>query len=290
MSSNHDGNFKALMEERGFFEPFLKTYLPSELLKKIDWPSIDFYKMGGTHREEKTQQEFESDVIYLAKLDGQESFLWIHTEHQAIPDKTMALRVLNYQTAELLAYSKGNPNKELPAIVTFIYHQGEKRWPHSVNIADMFIDPSMAMKYLGAPILIDLPATSDEELKKHQNIAPIELILKHVRQKDFEKNMRMDLLALRTVDDKARRIVLKYLLKVADVSDKLLLETAKECLPQDKELLMTVEDRILQRGVEEGIEKVAVSMLRAGFDEKAICNITGLPLETLTKIKNTISK
>ena len=54
MSNHHDIHFKQLMAERSFFEPFIKTYLPTELLSKIDWNSIELYRMGGTHTEQNT--------------------------------------------------------------------------------------------------------------------------------------------------------------------------------------------------------------------------------------------
>lgn len=119
----------------------------------------------------------------------------------------MVLRIIHYQTAELLAYAKQNPNQKLPSIITFIYHQGEKPWPYSLAVADLFAEPELAMRYFGKPILIDLPATSDEVIKAHQSIWPVEMILKHVRRKDFKKGLRLMLSALQSVDSRTRRTV-----------------------------------------------------------------------------------
>jgi predicted transposase/invertase (TIGR01784 family) len=112
--------------------------------------------------------------------------------------------------------------------------------------------------------------------------------------------MRLDLFALQSMDDTTRRIMLQYLIKVADVSDQLLFDTAMECLPKDKEILMTVEDRILQRGVKQGIERgieqgieqgkieMAKGMLLSGIDEQLILNISGLSHMDLLEIRRSI--
>jgi len=191
----HDRHFKKLMGSRAFYEPFIKTYLPKELLGRVDWQATELYKMSGTHMEENSQKSFEADVIYLTKINGESHFFWLHVEHQSTPDKHMTLRVLNYQIAELLNYAKQNPGKKLPSIVSFIYNQGEGRWPYSLDIKDLFAEPELAMRYFGKPILIDLPIMSDDDLRAHHNIGPIEMILKHVRRKDFEKGLRLCLQA-----------------------------------------------------------------------------------------------
>ena len=208
----------------------------------------------------------------------------------------MALRVINYQTAELLAYAKQNPGKQLPGIMTLIYHQGEKPWPYSLDIQDLFAEPELAMKYFAKPILIDLPAISDEELKQHSHIGPVEMILKHVRQKNFEQQMRVIFPTLQTVDDKSRKIVLKYLIEVADVPELELLETAKECLPKDKGLIMTVAERLIERGMQQGMQQgmrqgvleTAKKMLLKGFKVGSVQECTGLAAEALVKLKKEI--
>ena len=285
MSNDHDQHFKALMAERSFFEPFLKIYLPRELVNQIEWATVRFHKMGGKHQEDKTKKIFESDVVYLAELQGRDSFLWIHAEHQAKADKMMPLRILNYQMAELLAYSKQNPKKLLPTIITFIYHQGEKPWPYSINIADFFTDPVLAMRYLGHPILIDLPATPDEILKTHPIIAPIELILKHIRQKHFEKMLPLDLPLLREINDKTRSFMLKYLIRVADVSEEFLFEQVTQHLLKDREVFMTVEEQILQRGMNTATCAVAKNMLQNGVSVEVVQKSTGLSLEVIAQLQ-----
>ncbi len=305
MNNTHDRHFKQLMQERSFFEPFLKTYLPQDILKRIDWDSVDFYKMGGRHREQNTQREFEADIIYLALIGGKQSFLWIHSEHQSTADPYMPLRVTNYQIAELVSFAKQNPGKPLPTIITIIYHQGKTPWQYSLKLRDLFAEPKLAMRYLSRPILVDLPATSDEELAAHQNIGPAELIMKYIRQKDFGKRLRFLVSGIHTVDDKSRRTVLEYLVKVAEISESELIAAAEGCLlKQDKELLMTVAEQLIARGMQQGIHQgmqqgmqegiqaeritIAKSLLLKGLDKPFIAETTGLSITELSKIQKNL--
>lgn len=124
----HDLNFKELMSERAFFEPFLKAYLPQELQKTIDWNLLEIHRSGPKRLENKTQENFEPDLIYFLRStknnSKKEYSLCVHIEHQTSSDPLMPLRISNYQTAELLAYAKHNPGKKLPIIFSLIYYQG----------------------------------------------------------------------------------------------------------------------------------------------------------------------
>lgn len=297
MSNLHDHHFKELMAERVFFESFMKAYLPRALQVRMDWSSLKIYRMGAQHVEKKTQKEFEADVVYLAKLQGKDSFIWVHVEHQSAPDKLMALRIVNYQTAELLAYAKQNPLQALPSIVTFIYHQGKKPWPYSLEIKDLFAQPKVAMQYFAKPILIDLPLISDEELKKHQSIGAVEVLLKHVRKKDFKQKIKILFALLRTVDDSSRAIVLKYAINFIDVSKAELSAAIEECLPNDKDIMMNMAERWTQEGREQGMQQgiqqgaerklrdIARNMLKKGCADLFIQEITKLSLQEIADLK-----
>lgn len=292
------------MQERSFFEPFMKTYLPEEIQNRMDWGTLELYKMCGTHQEDKTKQTFESDIIYLANLGKEPSMLWLHSEHQSRSDYFMPLRIINYQTAELLSFTKANPGKKLPAIVTIIYHQGKRPWSHSLEMKDLFAEPELAIRYFGHPILVDLPRLSDQALLSHYNIGPVEMVLKHIRNTHFEKNMRVILSELRTADDKPRRIVLKYLIEVADAPREKLLIMARQCLTHDKELIMTVGDQLraegmelgMQRGLHQGMhqgikqekENLAINLLLEGFDPPLISKLTKLPAGIIEKLQSTL--
>ena len=313
MTSLHDRTFKELMKQRSFFEPFLKTYLPKGLLKRLNWDSVRFYKMGARHLEEKLQKEFEADVIYLAEIAGKTSFIWLHTEHQSTPDRYMTLRVINYQSAELLDYARQNPGKPLPLIVTILYYQGKKPWTYSLDLKDLFAEPELAMKYFAKPILVDLPSRSDQELMTHLEIGPIEIILKHIRRKEFTKGLNVFVARLRTVSGESRRTMLQYLIEVVDVSKEALLEAVHRSLPvEEGEFIMTLGERLreegmhqgmqqgmqqgrqqgMQEGIQEGMQVQSMStakrLLLKGIDCEVVVEATGLPRSIVLQMQQSI--
>ena len=107
----------------------------------------------------------------------------------------------------------------------------------------------------------------------------------------------MDLLELQSVNDSSRHIVLKYLIKVADIPQDTLFKTALEYLPKDKELFMTVEEQLIHKGeqrgleqgwrqgLEEGMQKVAERLLSQGTDIRTIAAITDLSIAEIQTIR-----
>ncbi len=59
---------------------------------------------------------------------------------------------------------------------------------------------------------------------------------------------------------------------------------AFEAAPQYKGEIMTFAQRLMQRGVQEGIEKTAVNMLVKGFSMVDIAEITGFDQEKMNEL------
>ena len=140
----HDTTFKELLCERSFFIPLFKTYLPTPLAAPITWKDLDFYKMDGTHIQEKTKGRRSTDVLYLAPLkstgkDKNSMLLWLHLEHQSSFDKLLPLRLINYQTGILLDYAKANNSTQLPPIVGLIIYHGKTLYPQDWKVEDLIV-------------------------------------------------------------------------------------------------------------------------------------------------------
>jgi len=290
MSNNiHDKVFADLLNERVFFEALLKNYLPKEVADRIDWKIASFSKMDTRHLNQKTKQAFIADVIYLAKINAQNDLMYFHFEHQSEPDKSMPLRVTNYASAALLNYIKASHGKQkVPPIISFVYYQGIKPYPYEISLKNVFRDSELWVKYFGQPILIDLDQMSDDQLRTHQDIGVIELILKHIRRKDFSKNYRELIAKLSISSDNLRRIVLRYILERADVPTESLAEAMLESLPQDKGVIMTSGDQLRQQGRQQALRDTAQKMLARGIDLDAVHDCTELSFEVLEKLREEV--
>ncbi len=302
MSKNdHDHTFKLLLRQASFVIPLLKTYLPEDIQKLIHWDTLELYQLSGDHKEEKTLNEHIADVVYQARIQDELGFLWIHFEHQGQPDAMMPMRTVNYQSSELLKYVHANGLKKCPPIISIVYYQGKRPYPYSMDIADCFESPELSMRYFSCPLLIDLASLSDEELTAHAGIGPVELLLKHIRLPSFSKNYRGIIQALQTVGDAERRIVIRYLIERADISENDLKIALLDYLPKDEDIIMTVAEQIgqryfaqgIQEGTQEGMQKgaqrekevIAKNLFLKGLEDDIIAESTGLSKEMILRIK-----
>lgn len=284
MNNIHDETFKQLMNQHNFAVAFFKQYLPETIKQKVDWNALKLLKLSGDHTEEKTGMHTFSDLIFEIKTVNNKT-LWIHIEHQTRSENFMPLRIAQYQSSALVGYLKNNKTQKIPPIMSIIFHQGKRRYSHSLDFKNIFTDPELGIKYFGNPILIDLPALPDEAIKQHSGIGPVELLLKHIRMPDFVKQKEQLIAGLRPLDENTRLTMLKYIMKCSDVSVEQLLETIRQYLPKDEEAIMTTEEQIMQRGMQNATHMVARNMLQEGYDPQAVKKVTHLSDQEIQKLR-----
>lgn len=150
------------------------------------------------------------------------------------------------------------------------------------------------MKYYQKPILSDLINTPDVIIQSHEEIFGIELILKNVRLKHFKNLLKPLLKNLGPIDIKLKKILLKYLFLMMDLPPEEFFDLINTHLPNDKELAMSVAERLRQEGRQEGKKEVqenmAVRMLTEGMPEDIIVRLTDLSAEVVMNLKSKISK
>src|SRR2546430_995733 len=67
-----------------------------------------------------------------------------------------------------------------------LYHGIESPYPYSLCCLDCFADPNLARQlYASAFPLIDVTVMPDDEIIQHRRMALLELIQKHIRQRDL---------------------------------------------------------------------------------------------------------
>lgn len=77
--------------------------------------------------------------------------------------------------------------KTLPMVVPLLFYHGiESPYPYSLCWLDCFADPNLARQlYASAFPLIDVTLMPDDEIMLHRRMALLELIQKHIRQRDL---------------------------------------------------------------------------------------------------------
>lgn len=161
----HDKLVKSTFSDPENARAFLEAYLPSHLVRHIDWTTLSL--VSGSFID----PEFEatsSDLLFTAKIDGQPAFLFVLFEHQNEEDPLLGLRLLTYMVRIWNDYRRDNPAAtKLPPILPLVLAQDNKPWKSSTRFADL------------------INAPDGEELKKH--IPDFEFQLVELFRMPFDK-------------------------------------------------------------------------------------------------------
>lgn len=115
-----------------------------------------------------------------------EGYVYVVIEHQSSPDAQMAFRLMRYATIAAMQRHLDGGHTKLPLVVPMLfYHGATTPYPWSLNWLDCFTDPPLAQGYASPFPLVDITVIPDEEIVSHRRVALLELIQKHIRQRDL---------------------------------------------------------------------------------------------------------
>ena len=186
----HDALVKLFLSDLKVAREFLKHYLPNELHSKCDFNSISIESESYI---EKDLKRYCSDVVYKVNIDSgkkvESAYIYLLIEHQSTVELLMPLRMLRYQLAIIQKHVDKQAQNvlKLPTVVPIVLYNGLKSpYPYPQDIADLFADQVLYQQMpVGRFRLIDLTVMSDEELLQHNILSVLEIMLKHIHQRDL---------------------------------------------------------------------------------------------------------
>ncbi|VFT71287.1 transposase [Escherichia coli] len=181
------------------------------------------------------------------------------------------------------------------------YHGSRSPYPWSLCWLDEFADPTTARKVYNAAFpLVDITVVPDDEIVQHRRVALLELIQKHIRQRDLMGLIDQLVLLLVTecANDSQITALLNYILLTGDEARfKEFISELTSRMPQQRERIMTIAERIhndgwllgRERGRKEGKVEGERSLLRLllqnGADPEWIQRYTGLSAEQMQALE-----
>ncbi|CAH6160228.1 hypothetical protein AN2353V1_3651 [Citrobacter koseri] len=132
---------------------------------------------------------------------------------------------------------------------------------------------------------------------QHRRIALLELIQKHIRQRDLMGLVEQlaSLLVMGYTTDSQLKVLFNYMMQCGDASrfSQFIHEVAERS-PQHKESLMTIAERLHEAGRQEGMQqgqraeaqRIARTMLEDGIDRDTVLRITGLAVEEVIALNH----
>lgn len=302
----HDHYFKLTMSDPKVAKEFFNRYLPANIRSSLNFETIVQQKESYISEALKKQ---EVDLLFQAEFNGKLGYLYLLLEHQVVPDKLMAFRILKYMVAIMEDHLKKNKKEVLPVVVPLVLYSGRRDYNYSTNLFDLFGEhKELAQDILWKPFkLIDLSKISDEELKSGCMYGIVARMLKHAHDKeitDFLKSILQELEAIEKYGS-MRYIyaTIAYVMSVYDISKEDLLKIIKSELPSvSEEKIMTIAEQYRQEGYQkgqfDGIEKgrmealkmatVALNLLNKGMSIKEIAKTAGLSVAEVEQLKSQI--
>lgn len=293
-STPHDAVFKKMMTHPEIAQDFLKIHLPESLCKLCDLTTL---KLESTTFIEDDLKTYYSDVLWSLKTREGEGYIYCVIEHQSTAVPHMAFRLMRYATAAM-QHHLDSGNKTLPLVIPMLFYHGEQSpYPFSLNWLDEFDDPHLARRlYTEAFPLVDITIISDDEIMQHKRIALLELMQKHIRDRDLMGlvDRLVSLLITGTANDSQLHTLFNYLVQYGDASrfSDFIHDVARR-VPHHKEKLMTIAERLrqeghrtgrqkgLQEGAREEALRIARMMLKSGIERDKVLVITGLSLDDI---------
>ncbi|VUT05341.1 hypothetical protein SB6415_02197 [Klebsiella pasteurii] len=141
----------------------------------------------------------------------------------------------------------------------------------------------------------------DNHILRHQRMAMLELLQKHIRQRDLAElqPMLITLLAQGYLTENQINTLIRYMLQTGSTEKPrpLIRELAKQS-PRHKELMMTIAEWLEEKGRKKGRKEgrlegrkensrsIALKMLASGLDPKMVMELTGLSQEELSSLSH----
>ncbi|URG51606.1 Rpn family recombination-promoting nuclease/putative transposase [Pectobacterium quasiaquaticum] len=310
-STPHDGIFKTFLTHLETAQDFLDIHLPPALRQVCDLHTL--HLESGSFIEENLRTYF-ADVLYSLHTASGEGYIYCLIEHQSSSDSHMAFRLMRYAVAAMQRHLDAG-HKTLPLVIPLLFCHGRASpWPFSINWLSLFSEPEIARQlYTGAFPLVDVGVLDDDNIMQHLRMAMLELLLKHIRQRDLVDLTEQLVTLLLDGYTTGEQLVtlLNWMLQTGDTSEpELFLQTLVYRSPQHEEVLMTIAQKLEQKarieghteglaeGMTEGLNKgmsdgrlegkreVARAMLENGIDRFSVMRMTGLSSEELEQVKH----
>ncbi|MGI5216840.1 Rpn family recombination-promoting nuclease/putative transposase [Nocardia sp. CA-290969] len=266
-SNPHDALFRYVMSRSVDVAGELRAVLPAALVARVDWDSLALEP--GSYVSTGLRSRY-SDVLFRARIDGRNSYIYLLVEHQSRPDRFMPLRMMEYVIRIWDRFLEDNPKaKLLPAVVPVVVHNSPvgRHWNTPTELVELIDVPAGLESALGDHlprlrlILDDLSRVDIKALRARELTPAARVMLVVQKVAPGNPNLGRDLLPL--VDDLHAlvaepnglddlRCVVTYIFLVGETGEDELGPVIDELGPRAKEVIVTTAERLQAEGRAKG--------------------------------------
>ena len=282
-STPHDSLLKRFLRDSETARDFLDIHLPPALRQLCDLSTL--HLESGSFVEDNLRASY-SDILYSLQTSKGEGYIYVVMQHHLDAG-----------------------NKTLPLVIPMLFYHGTiSPYPFSLCWLDEFPPDSPAKQlYLGAFPLVDVTDIPDDAILQHRRIALLELVQKHIRQRDLSHILQqlVEVVLMGYTDHQQFKTLFTYMSLHGNSADPdNFIDQLVERLPQYEDTLMTIAEYLKQKGREEGKQRwlqeglneglqagehreacrIALMMLENGMDTETVLRMTRLSADELAML------
>ena len=254
----HDRFFHAVFSELDRVRDLLRNSLPQRIVQMLDLDSIEL--ADDTFIDERLSL-YQSDILIRTRIRSSPVLVYVLVDHKSYPDRWAVLQLLVYMVRiwekELSLHRK---LKKLPCIIPIVFYHGGRKWTYPLNFMS-YVEVNNELKaYIPdfQTLMFNLQTVDMESL--HGGIA-FQVALRAFKHagKELQSHLGEMLTSVSKLPDDAKTKaflsrLFEYILKVGGDFDVAVVEEELQSVesPISKEVFMTLEEQILERGKVEG--------------------------------------
>ena len=262
----HDTIFKAAFSHKQVMVDFLRSRLPQETLARLD---LNTLQLTNKSFVSKTGRQTHSDLIYSSRMDKQQGYIYLVTEHFSEQEKYVPLRQIEYNLP-LMRQHLNEGHKKLPLILNICVHNCTNPYQGPITFLEMFEHPGLAKQFfLEGYHMVDLSVETEANIHKDKQAALAELLLKQGKLRDFHRwiDKHQDLLNDNSIPYAEEGF--HYILTV-DPRNDTLEKLQKNAEPQTKEKIMNAAEKLIQQGKQQGIQQGKQQGIQQGMKTRSL--------------------
>jgi predicted transposase/invertase (TIGR01784 family) len=254
----HDSFFRETFSRTEVAEGFLQAYLPPEIVRAIDWSSLEIAKDSFV---EKVLRKHFSDLLYSVRQGGREVKIYLLFEHKSSEEHWVALQLLRYQVRIFELHRKQHPGQPLSPIIPLVLYHGKPRWRVPFGFQSLFGELSAELAAYVPNFrytLCNLNLPEPERIRDAVLCRAVFLALKHIFDPEPKRALAEILPLIREILNRETalemlEVVLRYYVQATqrlDESDicQLITETS-----HGEDYMQTFIDRYIEQGRQQGL-------------------------------------
>jgi predicted transposase/invertase (TIGR01784 family) len=271
----HDALFRSTFSHPARAGELLRTFLDPDLCSRIDWTGLVL--QSGSFVDEQLRAQH-TDLLFTARLDDRELRIYLLLEHQSAPDRWISLWLLRYMVSIWVAHVDAHPRtRRLPPILPAVIHHGEKTWTIDPAFSALFDIPDGFTNFIPQfqYALADLATIDADTLRTRAGSAAVRMALLALKETRAAEDLKRLLLGWAAVLNELERHpegphvidhVFRYLYAVRDNEEFTRIDISTLGLGKASEAIMTRETYLINKGIEQGEQRIILNLLRGKFE------------------------